>query len=500
MRNEKRFVAVVAALTLAGGMLWAAPVGAQCSCSSEICTTDGFEKKLATFSVDPIAGTSSWTYEVCNQAKGKKVCSSNKCSGGTLDGKACTTEDCPGAQCVDGLCNGGSKEGQVCVNNDCPGGTCVAGGGGGGGAIGDDCLTDADCQGVCVPCAPRHDLSHVDIVLPGLGECVTDMQQISVQQLGCPACNPLLTCSISDRDPSCPAQLCAPNSGGKFCQVDDPPGNPKCDGAVTGPACTNSNQCPTGSSCCEVTCQAISNPVPLKVLKCNVADGSNLDPGECVQVQVTIAGENPTVGPGTIDEVTKAADACTTERLCGPACNCALPPEACLTRTAGFWGNHPAITSQLLPITVCGNTFTSVDAATNTATCKASTTEALCAAPGVEANRTCDKNPAYQQLVRQLAAAKLNLKATAANNGNCGSDIATVIAGCELLCGASQPRISSSGCIQQLDAFNNSQDTFAMTPPPFDNPGPADPTQCKAASGNGWVSGKKCGLNFDCKP
>jgi hypothetical protein len=119
-------------------------------------------------------------------------------------------------------------------------------------------------------------------------------------------------------------------------------------------------------------------------------------------------------------------------------------------------------------------------------------TEALCVAPGQEGNKTLDRNPAYAQLVRQLAAAKLNLAATAANGGSCGSEIATRIAQCESLCEANQGTISGSGCIQDLNTFNNSQDTVAITPAPFDNPGPALPAQCQAATGNGIVIGKKC--------
>jgi hypothetical protein len=221
-----------------------------------------------------------------------------------------------------------------------------------------------------------------------------------------------------------------------------------------------------------------------------VTEGS-LDAGQCVLVQLTVAGEEPTLGPGAVDEVTKAGNKCVTDALCGPSCGC-NETKGCITRTPGFWGTHPGITDDFLPITVCGKTLDSTDAGL----CD-SVTEALCVAPGSEANKSCDKNPAYAQLVRQLAAAKLNLAATAANGGTCGPHIAAKIATCERLCGATKAVISASGCITDLDTFNNSQDTVTVTPAPFDQPGPADPSQCQAANGNGLVIGKQC--TVDCR-
>jgi hypothetical protein len=110
----------------------------------------------------------------------------------------------------------------------------------------------------------------------------------------------------------------------------------------------------------------------------------------------------------------------------------------------------------------------------------------MCVSPGRESKR----NRAYAQLVRQLTAAKLNLAATFANGGFCGGNIQTKISQCEQLCGENQKTISESGCIDELAGFNETQDTFSVTPSPFDSPGPADPTQCRAANGNGIVIGK----------
>jgi hypothetical protein len=277
-------------------------------------------------------------------------------------------------------------------------------------------------------------LSHVDILLPEVGSCLGATQSLSIQQICSPSCAADLTCGVSDKDPSCGIN-------------------------------------------------------PSKVLKCDVG-ANDIDPGECVTIQVTVAGEVPTLGPGAIDEVTKVSTTCTTDSICGPACDCAHPEDECLTRTAGFWGTHPSITAQFDPITVCGKTLDTTAAGV----CN-SDSEALCVSPGNEANRRCDKAPAYASLVRQLAAAKLNLNATAASGGDCGAAIAARIAECEGLCSASQSAISGSGCIEDLDAFNNSQDTFEVTPSPFDSPGPADPSQCTAANGNGLVIGKSCTIN-----
>jgi hypothetical protein len=218
------------------------------------------------------------------------------------------------------------------------------------------------------------------------------------------------------------------------------------------------------------------------VAKCD--DTPELQPGQCLTMTVNIPSEE--VGLAAAVVVDKAGtNDCTGTCIAGPSCEkCGTtPPEpgGCLTRTAGFWGTHPAITAQFLPVSVCGVSLGTTSAGSST-----SATEALCVAGGVE----CKSNTAYVQLVRQLAAAKLNLVATAFNGGTCGDAISALITKCESLCTADQKTISASGCIQLLDAFNNSVDTLTPTPAPFNNPGPADPTQCQTANGNGIVIGK----------
>jgi hypothetical protein len=210
--------------------------------------------------------------------------------------------------------------------------------------------------------------------------------------------------------------------------------------------------------------------------------GDDLDPGECVVMRLAIAGEQPSLGAGAAMTVTKAGPGCATDCILGPSCDpCVVPPlEQCLTRTPGFWGTHPHVTQLFLPVTVCGEALSVVEAGS----CD-SATEAMCVAPGRESKG----NRAYAQLVRQLTAAKLNLAATGSLDGYCNGGIEATVAQCEALCDANQKTISSSGCIEALAAFNESQDTYPTTPAPFDHPGPANPTPCQTANGNGLVIG-----------
>jgi hypothetical protein len=210
---------------------------------------------------------------------------------------------------------------------------------------------------------------------------------------------------------------------------------------------------------------------------------------------ITIAGELTGLGVGATVVVDKEATTCTGSCLAGPSCDSCGEPldgEACLTRTRGFWGTHPHIADLYDPVTVCGTTIT------GTAANSCSTSEALCTSA-----KDYKQNPQYLELVAQLTAAKLNLNATAALavGATCSGfrfneeTILQIIARCDsdmaAICNGSKATISNSGCIEALDAFNNSQDTgFDETPSPFDSPGPAQPEQCQLARGNGKAIGK----------
>ncbi|HKV09694.1 MAG TPA: hypothetical protein VJ725_16250 [Thermoanaerobaculia bacterium] len=280
---------------------------------------------------------------------------------------------------------------------------------------------------------------------------------------------------------------------------------------VTG-SCTNGNFVLGDGSCFGAT-----SPVA----KC---DNTNLATGSCFTMTVTFAGELTGLGSGPMAVVDKEATTCTASCMAGPSCNRCNPPppgQECLTRTIGFWGNHPWITNNYVPVTVCGKSLgcsggisTTSSPACLAGTCD-SVIEGLCSVPGSELK----SNTAYVSMVRQMTAAQLNLNATASHfiGATCsaftygGKNIQQWIADCESLCGADEATISASGCIEALDAFNNSEDTgFDVTPSPFDRPpvddfgkiSGADSKQCGKAQGNGkdpkLVIGMKVGSN-DCR-
>ena len=238
------------------------------------------------------------------------------------------------------------------------------------------------------------------------------------------------------------------------------------------------------------------DPAPCGIFaaKCD----AGLVPGQCYDVTLQIAGELNAPGLGAALIADKNAQACDRACIAGPSCEpCGdiRNGEQCLTRTRGFWSTHPHLirsddprSLDLLPITVCGDDLTVVDHGV------CSTSEALCTSA-----RDRRPNPTYLSLAAQLTAAKLNLEATAAVSiGACsdfiheGRTIEQWIAFCESgFCDARKQVISGSGCIEALNAFNNSQDVgFDQTPFPFDGPGPALVDECRLARGNGtWVGG-----------
>lgn len=85
-------------------------------------------------------------------------------------------------------------------------------------------------------------------------------------------------------------------------------------------------------------------------------DGTELAPGDCLRMTLTLAGERNGVGLGTGVVLHKEATSCSSACLEGPSCEpCGDPPgNTCLTRTLGFWGTHPWITNNYAPVTVCG--------------------------------------------------------------------------------------------------------------------------------------------------
>jgi len=157
---------------------------------------------------------------------------------------------------------------------------------------------------------------------------------------------------------------------------------------------------------------------------------------------------------------------------------CETPGEGCLTRTPGFWKNHPQVTDDFIPLTSCGVLLDTTK----------KVTQDMC----INANeaKAANTSPQQLQIIRQCAAANLNTAATLEGGGDCGSDIAGInemIANCcndpDSVCrsGLSGQAIGDSGCIEQIDAFNNSVDTL-LPFGPFDPPGKVQPKECQASS------------------
>ncbi len=230
------------------------------------------------------------------------------------------------------------------------------------------------------------------------------------------------------------------------------------------------------------------------VAKC---DGTSIEPGDCVEMTLRIAGETSGLGLGAAVAIDKEATTCTSGCLAGPSCEpCDDDPPGdnhCLTRTIGFWGTHPWIANDYAtvssPVTVCGkplNCKGSSSGSSNPA-CGAGSCDSVMEALGSNPGYELSANQPYVSLVKQLAAAKLNVKASQAlapaGSPVCvdwtygGKTIQQWFESCDTasMCGASKSQISGSGCIEALDAFNNSQDTgFVQTPPPFDRPSVGD--------------------------
>ena len=183
---------------------------------------------------------------------------------------------------------------------------------------------------------------------------------------------------------------------------------------------------------------------------------------------------------GTTQTITRTDDA---------VCPGEPPKEGCLTRTPGFWGNHPFLIEStdprsldLLPLEVCDTTLTNVNAGNGS-----STTEAICSV-GRDGKIL---GPQLTQLVRQCTAALLNVAASRALEGECLTDfpqLGNLLTGCcgdESVCtGDPVPGLSVGECIDRLDAFNNTDpDTLNF---PF-RTGRADPSICQDAKNNGVV-------------
>lgn len=245
------------------------------------------------------------------------------------------------------------------------------------------------------------------------------------------------------------------------------------------------------------------------VAKC---DGTSIEPGDCIEMTLNIAGETTGLGLGTAVVVDKEATTCTSSCLAGPSCEPCDKEQGsnhCLTRTIGFWGTHPWIANNYAtaekPVTVCGYPLNcrGADDGKSSPACLAGSCDSVMEGLGSNPGGELKTNPSYVSMIKQLTAVKLNIAATTAvapaGTRICedwtyqGKTIQQWIELCESsVCTGSKSQISSSGCIEAFDAFNNSEDSgFDQTPAPFDRPSVddrgvvsgADPTQFTLAAG-----------------
>lgn len=182
---------------------------------------------------------------------------------------------------------------------------------------------------------------------------------------------------------------------------------------------------------------------------------------------------------------------CSAEVVCHPPED---DGEGCLTRTPGYWGTHPAVTAEFLSVESCGLELTTTEAGT-----EASITEDLCS---VGNDHKVYGSPQEAQLVRQCAAAALNVAASAALDGSCEEALdPDRFAECCTTCGGAGAEIAASGCIEDLDAFNNSADTLLEDSSEISLchalglSCAAEPAACKAARGNGFVNDRAGALD-----
>jgi hypothetical protein len=195
------------------------------------------------------------------------------------------------------------------------------------------------------------------------------------------------------------------------------------------------------------------------------------------------------VGPLAANACNLASITCTVETTGAEVTTtadtvCPAPGKGCITRTPGFWGNHPEITSQFLNVEVCGVTIDNVTAGDTS-----SAIEAICSV-GRDGQIL---GPQLTQLVRQCTAAALNIAASTEGGGNCSSESPNLDAQMAACCsaqsactGEAPAGFTVNSCIELLDAFNNSVDTLAPFGP-FVGSQRADSSVCRDARNNGVV-------------
>jgi hypothetical protein len=218
-------------------------------------------------------------------------------------------------------------------------------------------------------------------------------------------------------------------------------------------------------------------------------------PGAPLSSNFTVTGSATLIQSGstlpiTINGATSVVLSCggTTTSSTSSTTTTTAPP-LCLSRTPGFWGNHPFLITggdprslDLLPLDVCGTPLTSVAAFSTV-----STTEAICSV-GTDGKILGQQET---QLIRQCTAALLNVKTTEVLGGSCEgaflglTDLLDACCDGDSVCtGATVPGFTVGSCSDQVDAFNSTESNTITFP--FDT-GPADSSICRASKGNGVV-------------
>lgn len=223
---------------------------------------------------------------------------------------------------------------------------------------------------------------------------------------------------------------------------------------------------PSGNSSVQVLNPAAPFGLPVPGSQV-LTGGATLTTDSCNTVSVTCQAA------GTGESITRTAEA---------SCPFTPPNEGCLTRTPGFWGTHPHITDNFLPLTVCGVEINNVNAGNGN-----SAIEAMCSV-GKDGKIM---GPQETQLVRQCMAASLNVAASAALEGNCNADFPGTNALLAACCGSESvcagdviDGFSVEDCITRLDTFNNqSADTLNF---PY-KVGPGNSSVCRDSKNNGIV-------------
>jgi hypothetical protein len=318
---------------------------------------------------------------------------------------------------------------------------------------------------------------------------------------------PACSVSLEDNEPDTASVSC-------FCRADLNPDDKASASDSADLTCQSSSELSVVKECVdansdgtdEITITVSATDADLGFTSCVVTDSIFLEDPSCADpvvgtgTSVTVAPASFALAPGTSQEVTGtvtlSADACNTvdvscvqegtgEKVLADANTvCPGQGEGCLTHTPGFWGNHPAITAQFLPVEICGVTLDTTDAFDTT-----SATEAICSV-GKDHKIL---GAQLTQLVRQCTAAALNIAASVEGGGNCSTSFpnlteqfATCCGDMSVCTGLVDDEFTINSCIETLDAFNNSIDTLDPFGP-FLSPGPADSSICQDARNNGVV-------------